>query len=376
MLAAVLAVAGVSYVAWRRRHTWPAFFAAWVAYLALLAPAAGLVPSGLQATADRYAYIPGVVVAIAVVGAVVRWADVRNLPARSGRAVPGGRMRFVAVSLLILAVASAASARRALTPWSDSIALWTRVVALDPRHDVGLYNLGSALSAAGRREEAAGRYREVLALQPAHAPAKANLDRLDAARLEEEANNLAARGDFAAAVERYQQAIARDPGRTHSYAGRGMALASLGRSAESIPVLRRAIELGERDPTVANTLGVLLLQTGQSADARAVFEAALATHQSDVNLAHNLARLLVTGPSPTASDAVLAVNLATDVVKATGEGDPRALDTLAAALAATGRLQEARTTNERAAALALAKGDRELAVQITARGNVYRRPGQ
>jgi len=395
VLAALLALAAVSIAAWRMRHRWPAFLAAWVAYLALLAPAAGLVPSGLQATADRYTYVPGVVIAIGVAGAALRLARARSgqalrlararsgqalrlarASARSPQASAGGRAILVGVMLLILVVASAFTTRRALAPWSDSVSLWTRVVALDPRHDVGLYNLGIALAAVDRRDEAAARYREVLALQPAHGPAKANLDRLDAARLEDEANNLAARGELAAAAERYRQAIARDAARSHSYAARGMALANLGRIAESIPLLRRAIELGERDPAVANTLGVVLLQSGQSREARVTFETALAVHQSDVNLAHNLARLLVTGPPPTAADAALALNLANNVVKVTEGRDPRAIETLAGALAANGRQEEARATNARAAALAAAQGDADLAVQIAARGRVYRRPGQ
>ena len=57
--AALLALAGACLAAWLWRHRWPALAAAWAAYLGLLAPAAGLVPSGLQATADRYSYLPG-----------------------------------------------------------------------------------------------------------------------------------------------------------------------------------------------------------------------------------------------------------------------------------------------------------------------------
>ena len=113
------------------------------------------------------------------------------------------------VTLLMLVVASAVSARRALAPWSDSIALWTRVVALDPRHDVGLYNL--ATRARGRRPARRGGgslSRGARAAAWRTHLATANLDRLEAARLEGEGNDLAARGELAAAAERYQQAIA------------------------------------------------------------------------------------------------------------------------------------------------------------------------
>ena len=364
-VAALLALAGVCLAAWTWRHRWPALAAAWAAYLALLAPAAGLVPSGLQATADRYTYLPGVVVAIAVAVAGARWASARN-----------GRVTYAAVVVLVLLAASVVTARRVLTPWSDSISLWSRVVAQDPKHDVGLYNLGAALSEAGRNEEAAARYREVLALQPDHADARANLNRLDAARLEREGNESAAKRDLVTASERYRQAVALDPRRTHSQAGLGMALATLGRVAEALPALREAVRLGTDDPAVPNGLGVLLLQSGQTREARTVFETAMAAHPNDVSLAHNLARLLATGGAVDQKDAALALRLANAVVEATGGRDPRAMETLAAALALNDRQAEAFTINAKAAALAMAQGDRDLAVQITARGRAYRRPGQ
>jgi protein O-mannosyl-transferase len=362
---ALLALASACLAAWIGRHRWPALAAAWAAYLALLAPAAGLMQSGLQATADRYAYLPGVVVAIAVAMAGAQWASARK-----------GRVTYAAVVVLVLLAAEAVTARRMLMPWSDSVSLWSRVVALDPRHDVGLYNLGAALAAEGRNEEAAARYRQVLALRPDHEDARANLDRLDAARLETEGNELAASGDLVTASERYRQAIALDPRRTHSQAGLGMALATLGRSTEAMPILRDAIRLGTDDPAVPNALGVLLIQSGQPREARSVLETALARHPDEVSLAHNLARLLATGGVAEPSDATLALRLANAVVEATGGRDPRAMETLAAALAINDRSAEAITINARAAALAAAQGDRDLAVQITARGRAYRRPGQ
>ncbi|MDP3716604.1 MAG: tetratricopeptide repeat protein [Acidobacteriota bacterium] len=366
LVAALLSLAAASFAAWTWRHRWPGLSAAWVAYLALLAPAAGLVPSGLQVTADRYTYLPGVVVAIVVAGAAARWAARRQ-----------GRARLVTTAFVVLAVASSLASRQALAWWSDSVSLWTRVVTLDPTHDVGLYNLGTALAAEGRNEEAAVRYRQVLALRPDHADARANLDRLDAARLERQGNDLAARGDLTGAAERYRQAVALDPQRTHSQASLGMALASLGRVSEALPVLREAIRLGVvDDPAVPSALGVLLLQSGQTREARSVFETALAKHQNDVGLAHNLARLLATGRVIEPRDAMLALRLAGAVVAATGERDPRALETLATALAANGRRAEAMMVNAKAASLATALGDHDLAVQITARGAEYRRPGQ
>jgi Flp pilus assembly protein TadD len=362
LLAAGIALVAITVAAWKWREQWPATAAAWAAYIALLVPAAGLLPSGLQLTADRYAYLPGVVIAMAMAGAVTQWS-VR---------LAAARVKLVAVGLAVVAIASALGTRAALAPWSDSVTLWTRVVSLDPRHDVGLYNLATALDAAGRRDEAAERYRELLAMQPAHSLARANLDRLDAARLEHEGNELAAKGDLAGAAERYRRAIALDAQRTHAHASRGMALATLGRSTEAIAELREAVRQGANDAEVFNALGVLLLQSGQTREARDVLRRGLAIRPEDLNLAHNLARLLTTGADDQA-DAALSLKLASAVVEATGGRDPRALDTLAAALAINGRPDEAAAASARAATAAEAQGDRELAAEIRARGRKYGR---
>lgn len=362
--AAAIATVGISAAAWHWRSRWPSLAAMWVCYLTLLAPAAGLVASGQQATADRYTYLPGIVVVLAAVGAGLRAAARQRW-----------RARALATVALVLLVSSALVTRGTLAPWADSVSLWTRVVTLDPANDVGLYNLGVALAAEGRPDEAAERYRQALAVNPAHADARTNLARLDAVRLEREGNDFATRGNLAEAAARYEQAIALDPARRHSRASLGMALAGLGQAGEALPHLREAFRQGETDAAVANALGVLLQQAGQPREARTVFERALAVHQTDVGLAHNLARLLTETPGLERTDVELALRIARAVVDATGGRDPRALDTLASALAANGLVGEARSTSARAAALAEAQGDRDLAVQIAARGRAYRDPG-
>jgi protein O-mannosyl-transferase len=360
--AAALGLLAVTALAWWWRSRWPALLTAWIAYLALLAPAVGLVPSGLQATADRYTYLPGIVLSIAVGGGVGGLA----------RGASRGRVAVAGSAVLAVAVALGFASRDALRYWTDSITLWTRVVELDPRNDIGLYNLGTALAAAGQPDAAAERYRAALAINPAHVEARANLDLLDAARLEREGNALAAGGHLTQAADRYQAALARDPRRAHSHAARGMALATLGRTADAIPHLREALRLGVVDAAVPNTLAGLLVETGNLREARMVLEGALQAHPDDIGLAHNLARLLVMTPGLPPPDRMRAFRLAEGVVQATNGQDARALDTLAASLAAIGRIADARGLNARAAAVATAQGDRDLAVQTTARGSAYR----
>ena len=169
----------------------------------------------------------------------------------------------------------------------------------------------------------------------------------------------------------------RDPQRTHSHAALGMALASLGQSAEAMPHLTGSDPAGRERSGGRQRARGSAAAVRSDAEARAVFEAALARPP--------------VGHQPRAQPGALVGHWREDGEDRRGTAhcgwpvpwsrrptgrDARAVETLATALAANGRMAEAGATNARAAALATAAGDRDLAVQITARGRAYRSPGQ
>jgi hypothetical protein len=104
-----------------------------------------------------------------------------------------------------------------------------------------------------------------------------------------------------------------------------------------------------------------------------VLTRAVERHPADVGLASNLARLLVTVEPTWLRDPVRALQLAARANDATGGRDPRILDTLALALAATGRRQDAADALEAAAAFARQSGDGALADELTRRRQALRR---
>jgi Flp pilus assembly protein TadD len=274
ILVSAIGLAAVCWGVWRWRHRAPGAAVAWVCYLALLAPAMGLVPSGLQATATRYAYLPAIPVAI-LIGAAVTRLRVRFLP----HAV------FAMLALLALLT------YRQTNYWRDSVALWTRAVEVDPRNDVALYNLAAALADAGRRDEALQRYDDVLRIVPDQTTAKRNRDLLRATGLEEEGNRLAASSRWVEAIDRYQAALSLDPRRTHSRAALGMALVRIGRTSEAVPHLREAIDLGASEPSISNALAFALVQTGRVREACAVLQAARLRFADDDDVRRNLEQL-------------------------------------------------------------------------------------
>jgi tetratricopeptide (TPR) repeat protein len=237
--------------AWRLRHRSAALPACWLAFLVLAAPAAGFAPSGLQASADRYTYLPGVALALLAGAAFARAWD-----------APARRPLLSGLGLAVLISLGLATARY-LPHWHDSVALWTRALQMDPRNDVALYNLALAFEEKGEDDLALERYAELLRLLPMHGPARHNHDRLLARRLEQEAGALAQGRRLAEAVAIYSRALALDPLRLHSRRSRGMALAELGQCEEALADLQAAVAAGP-EPALVDALAYCREQTGRA----------------------------------------------------------------------------------------------------------------
>jgi Flp pilus assembly protein TadD len=250
--------------------------------LLLLAPVIGLTPSGLQATADRYMYVPSVIVALAAGVAVARWT------VRLRRASAAAVAIVVVVMLAVLAGLTWRQTRY----WHDSIALWTRAFELDPHNDVASYNLAVAFADAGREEDAIRAYDATLRLVPDHDLARRNLAMLEAARTEREADRFASAGQLDEAEGLYARALSLDGTRLHARAAHGVLLMRRGRVDEAVPELRQAFDGGVKDPEVPNALAFGLAQQGDPAAAAAILRRALADHPGNRNLEHNLALLL------------------------------------------------------------------------------------
>jgi tetratricopeptide (TPR) repeat protein len=344
-----LVLVGSGVLAFRLRTKFAAAPALWVSWFLLLVPSLGLAPSGLQATADRYSYIPGLVVAIAFSAALSR------LPVALSWA-----------SVLAVALLGGAAYRQCFW-WRDSVTLWGRAVELDSTNDLALYFHASALAKAGNFDEAAQRYRRLLEILPDHGPARKDLARIEA----READALADSGDLSGAVELYRVALERDPDLTSARERRGMALFQLGRFQEALSELDAAFRTGPSDPDAANAYALLLSGAGRDGEAVAALETAVSRFPDDVGVLHNLARLLATGPFPGREDE--AVALAARVVERTEGNDPRALDTLAFALGSRGSIEESRRAFDRAIRLARSKGDDNSRARSNPRANSNRR---
>ena len=329
-----------------------------IAFLLLLSPALGVAPSGVQASADRYLYVPFVPLAMLIGAACASAIELR----------PRSVTAMVATATVLLALVTF----RQASFWHDSVSIWSRAVQMDRQNDVATFNLAAALAEAGRTDDAITWYTRTLELLPAHAQARKNVDLLLANKSETEGAALASSGRFSEAIARYSRVLALDPTRTHARAARGIAFSRTQSWSEAAVDLAEARSSGVVDLEVANSLALSLVHLDRYAEAIGVMKDALRQSPAEVNIAHNLARLLLDVPDQSMRDAMLAVSLARHVCELTKGQDARAFDTLAAAYAATGQRELALESAVRGVGVATGSGDIETAAALRGRIRMLR----
>ena len=228
-VAAVVTLLALSAAAAVAGRWTPAVPMGWLWFFGMLVPVLGIVQVGSQPMADRFTYLPGIGLAIAVVFGSA--AALRGLAA--SRAWPSGKISRLAVVVATLAIVCfAAAARLQVGHWANTETLWRRAVAVTVRNDRALDNLGWTLAEAGRMDEAAGYFAAGLAINPSRA------DSANALGL-----HLLATDRPAAAAEFFDMAIRAEPDLPQSYANLGIALARLGRPAAARAAFERSVAL-------------------------------------------------------------------------------------------------------------------------------------
>ena len=190
IVAALLVLGGISVAAWIGRRRSPYLLVGWFWYLGMLVPVIGLVQVGDQARADRYTYLPGIGLCIALVWGVAavgrtflsaQSAD-KNVCPTDRHVCPTDRhvrptdRRWLggAASALVL-VAFAAIAWRQTSFWRDSETLWAHTVACTTHNATAQYNLGVTLAQRGDTAAAIRCFQTTLAIQPRSADAENDL---------------------------------------------------------------------------------------------------------------------------------------------------------------------------------------------------------
>jgi tetratricopeptide (TPR) repeat protein len=249
-IAAAAVLAAATVIALRSRRERPHVAVGWLWFVGTLVPVIGVVQVGMQARADRYAYLPliGIYVAVA-------WEAARFVERRPG----AGKLVATAAAASLAALSTATFLQ--IGHWRDSLTLYRHTLAVTSRNFLVHTNLGSVLEKEGRLNEAEAQYLAAIAAKPDFVLAHFNHGVL-----------LARKGDAAAARARYEEALRLQPEAPEARSNLASALRSLGDDEGAERELRACLV---RDPAFVPALynlGILLSARGDAAGAADAFE--------------------------------------------------------------------------------------------------------
>jgi len=147
----LLAVSALVIASRRRRY----LLVGWLWFLGTLAPMIGLRQVGIQAMADRYAYLSFIGLFIMVCWGVAEWARQRHISSAN-----------LAVVSAVVLVALAVMTHRQLAYWDDNVTLWSHAVAVTNNNYMAEDHLGGALLADGQLEVAMPHFYRAVAINP------------------------------------------------------------------------------------------------------------------------------------------------------------------------------------------------------------------
>jgi tetratricopeptide (TPR) repeat protein len=321
----------------------------WFWYVGTLVPVIGLVQVGGQAMADRYTYIPSIGLSIL---AVFGLSDL------AGRFRLGGT-RLGALGGVLLAGGLMAAGRQVLC-WRNNETLYRHAIAATSGNFVAYNNLGTALEAEHRDDEAVQCYREAIRCWPGYVDAHCNLAKVYAATKQP-----------LQAIAELETALKLDPNRPSAHYLLGNQLLAAGKTEEAATHYRAALSLKPDHAEAHYQLATLSLPRGDFEEALGQLREAARLKPDWKEALNNLSWLLATCPDGRYRNGTEAVAVATQTLAVSRTNQAVPLDTLAAAYAEAGQYTNAVATARRALSLALDTGPAALTNEIAAHLRLY-----
>lgn len=274
VLSALLLLVAITalVIAARRRHRY--LLTGWLWFLGTMVPMIGLLQVGVQAMADRYAYLPFVGLFIMVCWGLADWAERRHI-------APAWQIGVGIAVLLPLMVAS----RRQLNLWSDNTLLWSRIVTIEsqalqtnPNNWVAEDVLGHALLNLGEVEAAVPHFRAAMALNPSDPDSNVNVGVYEQRQK-----------DLTAAIAQYQKVIAMTQdtprldaqSRAQAFSNMGYAYRELKDYRQARGSFEQAVQINPDDSRSWLGLGIMEYKLGDLNAAITAYTNALRTDPFD-----------------------------------------------------------------------------------------------
>lgn len=237
---------GVTALVWRARQK-RYLIVGWLWYLGVLFPVIGLIQTGTQSMADRWAYISFWGLFVAIVWGLADFAAM---------CLPRARMAATAGAIL---VAYACVSYVQTGYWHDSIALYSHALAVTKVNGPIRVNLGTEYARIGRPDLALEEYRQAVVDMPTLGVAHYNLGRA-----------LADRQDLIEAEAQYRLAIT-NTGVPHeiadAYVGLGAIYVQMNLPAKAIEQFSAALSADPNDVYALLDRGMIEFRQGNLDDA-------------------------------------------------------------------------------------------------------------
>jgi len=249
----------------------PYLIVGWLWYLGTLVPVIGLVQVGAQAMADRYTYLPLIGIFVMVIWAV---GDILN-KVKVGAAMGG----IISTGLIVVMIVMT---QIQVGYWKNSFTLFMHAHLVTDKNFQAQNNIGRALSADHKYEEAMEYYREAMKSNPLYMPAYNNLGM---AQMEQ--------GKLEAAMCSFSEALRIKPGDGTVHFNRGELYAKMRKWDEAIGDYRSAMKKNPYNASLHNNLGVALTYRKQLDEAIQEYREAIKLNPKHAGAHNNLAMLLI-----------------------------------------------------------------------------------
>jgi tetratricopeptide (TPR) repeat protein len=302
--ASALCVGVVTVLSVRYRRRTPVLAASWGAYVMFVLPVSGLLQTGGEAVANRYAYLAMLpLLLLASAATIWLWrrgatasrvalacllvCDLGSFGLRARSQIPVWRndetlWRAVLVQFpnsgMANGMVAAALLRQNRIP--EAVEYGQRAVSLAPEDAVAQNNLGVALFLTGKPEEAIPHCEQALRSKPDYADAHCNLG-----------NVLASTGKSEEAIAHYEQALRFNPDFAEAHYNLGNVFLREGKVSDAIPHYEQALRIKPDFAGAHLNLGVALEKQLKPADAIRHYEQALRLKPDLTAASDALARL-------------------------------------------------------------------------------------
>ena len=270
--------------------------------------------------------------------------------------------------------------RESETKRAAAVDHWNSAVAIEPNYTDAYNNLGHAFAEQGRLDQAADSLLKAVQLQPHSASVRTNLGliRVQQNRLAEGEQQFQAvladtprdikalrgmalvrinQNQAEGAIGYYLQILAIVPEDVGSLSDVAALRMQQGQTHEAIDQLRRVLQLSPDNEGARMNLASALLSERRFAEALDQYRDVVRRHPESAPALQQLAETLATCSDPTIRRGAEAVQFAERLIRITGDSNPDALVTLAAAYAEAAQFEQAIGVVQHGLGLARSSGD-------------------